>query len=226
MGNPLELLRVTVKNRRNYKLFIGKWRKIKKSKLFDGEIDSQPVTFHAKPTNDACGDRGKIREMTKCLALMHIGDMHFNEWDGNASQRVAQCNTGMGQSSRIDDDRVHLRLSGRMDAVNHCAFMVALEAGQADAGSVCLRPGCLFDIGQGSASIDVRLARTQQIQVGSIEQENIFCHLDGIPFDDDGSILPLNDVDWQGKTEVAAFARQACSAKGKMIIVKASQTNM
>jgi len=119
--------------------------------------------------------------MSKRFALINIRDMNFHERDGDPGQRIAQGNAGMGQAARIDDDGIDPFRSRGMDAVDQCAFMVALKADQVGTGRHGLRHCCLLDIGQGAGAVDLWLARSQQIQVGTVEQKEVFA-MYGRPF--------------------------------------------
>ena len=52
------------------------------------------------------------------FALVNVRDMYFNKRDRHRSERIAQRHARVGQSARIDDDRVDAFLAGGMDAVD------------------------------------------------------------------------------------------------------------
>src|ERR1035437_5790602 len=135
--------------------------------------------------------------MTESFALMNIRDMHFDEGDGNRGKRISQCDAGVSQAAGIDHNCVHTLGFGSLDAVNQDTFMIALEANQHCASFDSLRRGGILDICQRICSVDFRFTSAEQIQVRAIQQEDILCHRDTTPFDDDGRTLPLNDVEWQ-----------------------------
>jgi hypothetical protein len=132
---------------------------------------------------------------------MNIGNVHLIKWYGNPCEGVTQCNTGMGQASGIDDNGLHPFGTGSMNTVDQGAFMIALKAGKASPGTGDHITGSRDDILQGGFAIDFRLSRTEKVQVGAIEHENIFRHdcLVDIIYFEFSCILPLNRRNWQEK---------------------------
>ena len=116
--------------------------------------------------------------MAKRLALVDIRDVHFHERNVDASQRVAQRDTGVRQAARVDDDEIDTLGTRRMDAVDQRPFMIALEKSQRCARGFGLGFGSAFDVGQCDRPIHRRLARSQQIQVGTIEQQELLRHIE------------------------------------------------
>ena len=73
--------------------------------------------------------------MTKRFALVNIRDVNFHERNGHSRQRIAQGHAGMGQATRIDDDRIHALGFGGMYTVDQRSVMIAVKARQGRAGS-------------------------------------------------------------------------------------------
>ena len=133
---------------------------------------------------------------------MDVRDMHFHKRNRHAGQRIAQGDAGMRESARIDHNGIDALLTGGVNAINQGTFVVALEAVERRAGLAGLQGGTLFNVRQGSRTVDFRLPRPQQIQVGAIQEEKVFCHRDKAPFDGDARILPSNDCIWQEKLDL------------------------
>ena len=116
-----------------------------------------------------------------------------------AAKRIAQSDAGVREAAGIDHDGIRAIRFGGLNAIDQRTLVIALEAYHAGTGIVGLRYCRLLDFGQRSGSVDRGLACSKQIQVRAIQQQYVFCHGDGAPFDDNGRILPLNGADWQGK---------------------------
>src|SRR5207302_7483213 len=73
------------------------------------------------------GDVRDIGMPAKRLAGEDVGQVHLDEGQGRAGERVAQRDAGMGQRSRIDDDERD-GVGGRpLDALDELVLGVALE---------------------------------------------------------------------------------------------------
>jgi len=106
--------------------------------------------------------------MAECLSLMHIGNVYFNERYRYTGKRIPQCDAGMGQSARIDNDGIHLFVTCGMDAVYQHALMITLESLQHGVGSFCLLPCCRLHICQRDMTVHRRLSGSEQVQVWSV----------------------------------------------------------
>src|SRR6266481_4415060 len=97
--------------------------------------------------------------------------MHFDDRHLAGKQDVEQGDRTVPISRRIDDNAGH-PAARLLDAVDQLAFMVGLV--EIDVKSELLRvlPAGLLDIGQAAAPINCRLARAEQIEIGSVEDED------------------------------------------------------
>ena len=65
------------------------------------------------------------------LPRLHITDMHFDNWCGNGSHGVGNCNGGMAVGAGVQHNAVDL--SGSLvQPVDEGAFVIALEVVQLD----------------------------------------------------------------------------------------------
>jgi len=65
--------------------------------------------------------------LAECLACMDVRQMHFDKRDAARRERIAQCDTGVGQAGRIDQDKRDLFLHRRLHPADEFVFGVALE---------------------------------------------------------------------------------------------------
>jgi len=104
---------------------------------------------------------------------MDVGEVDFNERDRYARQSVAQGYAGMREAGRIDKDEPDAFGPSRLYAIDQHAFMIALQGGQLDPCCLRLRDQSAVDLGQGVAAVDGRLAGSKQIEVGSVEDQDL-----------------------------------------------------
>src|SRR3990170_5087826 len=97
--------------------------------------------------------------------------MDFDERDRHSRQGIAQGDAGMGESRGIDDYPSDLLLLGQLRPVDERSLVVALEADHRRTRKLRLSDQAAVDIRQGFATIDLRLAGTQQVQIGSMQDQ-------------------------------------------------------
>ena len=104
---------------------------------------------------------------------MYVGQVDLNKRYLDTTQGVTQRDTGMRECSRIDQNKTYAILSCLVDMLYQLCFGIALNAFQAVATGRCLLLKPLVDICQRILPVVFRLTGTQQIQVGSIDDEQI-----------------------------------------------------
>src|SRR5690606_40194975 len=122
--------------------------------------------------------------MAKRLTLVHVGKMHFDEWDAHRHQRVTYCDTGMGKCGGIDDDEPGAVLPRSVNARDQLMLCVALQCLQLMPQFAGLLDEAGIDLRQGDRAIDTRLAGAEQVEIRSEEhtselqsRENLVCRL-------------------------------------------------
>src|SRR5574344_1672817 len=98
--------------------------------LFYGRFQGQAVTAGAQSADHPYRHIGKVGVLTERLALVHVRQVNFDEWDAHRQQRVTQCDTGMGEGGRVDHDEVDALAAGGVDAFDQQVFGVALQVQQ------------------------------------------------------------------------------------------------
>jgi hypothetical protein len=91
-----------------------------------GGVQSKLVALRSKSAYHAYGLVCEIRMVSEGFTRMYIGQMQFNVGYGDACQRITQCNAGVSEGSRIDQNEAYPLLTGLMNAVNQNPFMIAL----------------------------------------------------------------------------------------------------
>jgi hypothetical protein len=74
-------------------------------------------------------------------------------------------------AGRVDDDAGHLA-ARLLDPVDQLALMVGLAKLQPEAQLAGAPSAGFLDIRQAGAAVDLRLAGAEQVQIGSVEDEN------------------------------------------------------
>jgi len=144
-----------------------------REKPVDRDVQRHRVAADAKADDHPCRDLRQERVVTKGFALVHVRDMHLEERDRHAGERIAQRDAGVRQATRVDDDVAGAVEPRRVDAVDQGAFVVALKALHRHPARRAERDRSALDVGQRVVAVDLRLARAEQVQVGTVEQKDL-----------------------------------------------------
>lgn len=93
------------------------------SLLFGDELDGRTISESAQSTDHGNSLVAQEAFVAELFASMNIADVNFNEWNSDSTQSVAQSDTGMRQTSGVDDNIIAFP-SCLMDAIDDVAFMV------------------------------------------------------------------------------------------------------
>src|SRR5262249_1125094 len=111
----------------------------------------------------------------KRLALVRVGDMHFDDRHLNRLERVVQRDGSVRVSARVEHDgrRGAARL---LHPIDELAFVIALPEidGESERLGTLLR--LRLDIGQGRVPVDFRLAGAQKVQIRTVQDEDGLSH--------------------------------------------------
>src|SRR5690606_21671999 len=134
-------------------------------------LQSQRIAFSSQSADNSLGDVRKIGVMAEGFASVHIGKMHFDEWDAHRQQCVTYCDAGMGKGGGIDDDEVDCLVPGGMDAVDQHMFGVALQRLQLVTITLGLLDQATVALRQGDRAVDTGFAATEQVEIGSLQNQ-------------------------------------------------------
>jgi hypothetical protein len=113
--------------------------------------------------------------MAERFTRMDIGEMNFDDAGAGSLDRIVKSNGCMRKSTGIKNNR----LTGTariLDPGHEFPFMVCLTKVQFYFASLTYCSEMGFYIGQCIAAVDLRLARSEQIEIGSIEDVDGFEH--------------------------------------------------
>jgi hypothetical protein len=83
----------------------------------------------------------------------------------------------MRKGPRIYKNKVHLQQLGLVNRINQLVFSIALYAGDLRTHGIGRGHETRFDICQSLAAINRGFSCAQEIQIGAVEQKNVFCHV-------------------------------------------------
>ena len=101
---------------------------------------------------------------------MRVGDVELDGWQLARGNRIAQRHGGVRVGRRIDNQAI-VNAPGRADLRDQFALHIALEGIQLRPQTASRLARQRLGIGQGEASVNLRLARAEQAQVRTIEQQ-------------------------------------------------------
>lgn len=119
------------------------------------------------------GEAGQagVAHLAEVFAGLDGADVDLHSWDGDGLEGVEDGHARVRVSRRVDDDAVDLAV-GLLDLIDDAALVVGLE----DLDLVkTLRGACLLaDLYQTVvviAAVDARLANTEHVEVGAVDDE-------------------------------------------------------
>src|SRR5665647_1443031 len=122
--------------------------------------------------------------MAEGFAREHVRQMDLDKRDPDGGQRIPHGHAGMGVGGGVDDDEIDLvpaRLLNTLDEFGLGIALVGLEAGSGLLGR-CGQPR--LDRLQGVLAVVIRLADAEQVQIGAIDEQDVFvrgCHIEIVP---------------------------------------------
>ena len=107
------------------------------------------------------------------LAPVNVREVDLDERDPGGEKGVADRHAGMGVRAGVDDGAVDTVARGLVDAIDESVLGVALEACQPMPVARGERGEVRLDVGERGVAVYLRLARAEQIQVRSVQQEQL-----------------------------------------------------
>jgi hypothetical protein len=109
--------------------------------------------------------------MPERLAFVHVGNMDFDDRPLKGVQRIEDGDRRMGEGGGIDDN-AGCALAGGVNPLDDLVFAIALmklnRKPEAAANAAAVR----LHIGQRLAAVDLRLALAEQIEIGTVQDND------------------------------------------------------
>ena len=126
------------------------------------------VAEATEPRDHRLGDVRDVTVMSKRFAGINVRNVHFDAWNIDPGQRIAQRDAGMGKCRRIDNNELRAIGARLMNRLDHLLLAVALQTGEARPRTPGLGLQTMVYLVQRFRTVDLGLAGTQQIKVGSV----------------------------------------------------------
>lgn len=138
----------------------------------------------------------------KAFAFMDVGQMHLIDRAVKGRQGIADRNRGMGIGAGVDHDALG-HIACPVDQIYEGAFVIAVLKHQSTAVCRAVLQTHALDIGQRCRAIDFGFPFSQEIEIGTIENENRWsCHYE--------TIARGKHAPFQRDVEGGPARRQAC----------------
>jgi len=134
-----------------------------------GSLHRQFVTVSPKPKKTATCDIAEVTVVTKFLTSERVTEMDFDKWNPDTQEGIAQRDTRVGKTARIQNDEIGAFGGRQLHAIDQLVLGIALKAGQSMAELVRERDAARFDVRQLHASVDLWLPRAKQVEIWAIE---------------------------------------------------------
>src|SRR6188508_3234026 len=128
-----------------------------------------------RPEAGDASDRnvGEIGALPEALARMNVREMHLDERNLHGEQRVPERDARVREPGGVEDDEGHVTRGRLMDACDQVGLRVALERGEAMTRFRRELCHLLVDLLQADVSVQPGLAHAQQVEVGTVEQQDV-----------------------------------------------------
>src|SRR5690606_8335560 len=103
------------------------------------------------------------RAMPESLPRMNVREMHLDNRHARCRDGIANRDGGVRESARIEHDPAGPVRSRCVDSIDQLTFMITLE--ELDVQIRVVRSDQGLDVRERRAPIDLRLARTEEIQI-------------------------------------------------------------
>src|SRR6185503_11947126 len=129
------------------------------------------VAEHPQPAYHAHGDTRERRVPALRLAGVDVGDVHFDERHLYADERVPQREAGVRVRAGVHERSLH-PATHRLNRVDERALAVVLRKLDVDAQLLRYLAQALLHVRERGASIELRLPRAQQIEIGPVQNRD------------------------------------------------------
>lgn len=135
--------------------------------------DPKLVAGHAKTHDDALRNRRKVGVVAELFAGVNVGDVHLDRWAERSRDRVREGERSVRVRSGIEHNAHRAafrdRGPGFVDPVDEFALVVALPEIQSQPVLGGSGPTQVFDVAEGRGPVGFRIAGTQKVEVGAVE---------------------------------------------------------
>ena len=135
--------------------------------------EAEPIAFGAESRDDADREVREVRMAPERLARVNVRKMHLDERNRDRRESIAKRDARVRQRAGIDHDECGTVAAGRVQAIDQRAFGVRLERDEIMARSLRDRGKIGVDLGQCRAAVNLRLAAAEQVEVRSVEDEDL-----------------------------------------------------
>jgi hypothetical protein len=129
----------------------------------------QTIAVEAEAADDTAAGSADAAVVAELLALVDIGDVYLYDRRRDGTDSIVEGDAGVGVGTRVEHNAVG-RESHLMELVDEGALVVALEIGELHVGVLLAQ---FFKVCfKGASAVDARLAATQKIEVGTVENKD------------------------------------------------------
>src|SRR5215470_576395 len=146
-------------------------------------VHAQEVAAGTEARNLATSDAGDHRLAAELLPAMDIGEVDLHDRKGDGGDGVTQSQGVVGEGAGIHDDGPEAFACRTLHPVDELALVIRLPAHYLHSATARVALNLAVDLGEGGAPIHRGFARAQEIQIGSMEDEDArggrTCHCRG-----------------------------------------------
>jgi hypothetical protein len=146
-------------------------RALRLAQVMDQRFESKAITVPAKARDHTHRNARDVGLLSKRFPRVDVAQVHFDHGQLASEQCVAQAHTRMGQSARVDQDTVGIG-ARLLDPVDQQPLVVGLKSVELTTRIFCHRRKEAIDFRERRRSVDLGLARAEQVQIRTVDHEN------------------------------------------------------
>jgi hypothetical protein len=139
--------------------------------MLTGRLQGKFIPIRPETEQAAVRDVTEITLMPKLFSGKRIAEVNFDKRYLNGQKGIAQGNTCVRETTRVQDDEFDAVGLGLLDPVNEFMFGIALKAGEVMPQPFGAFNTAFFDVGEARRAVNIGFTRTQQVQVGPINEQ-------------------------------------------------------
>jgi hypothetical protein len=139
--------------------------------MLTGRLQGEFIPISPETEQAAVRDVTEITIVPKLFSGKRIAEVNFDKRYLNGQKGIAQRNTCVRETTRVQDDKIDPVDLGLLDAVNEFMFGIALKAGEVVSELFSAFNTAFLDVGEARRAVNIGFTRTQQVQVGPINEQ-------------------------------------------------------
>src|SRR5215468_5354194 len=147
-------------------------RRLPGRECLERRVHAQEIAAGTEARDLSASDGGDHRVTAKLLTAVDVGEVDFDNGKGDGGDGVTQRERVVGEGAWIHDDGAKAFPRRALDPVDELAFVIRLPTHRFRAPAARMTLDLTVELSQRGTSVHRGLARPQEIEIGSVEDED------------------------------------------------------